>query len=575
MRGTLVSVWSGISLGLLAASTPAVGADAAAGKTFFTQHCSICHSAEPADNGGAQGPALIGVYGRHAASAAGFSYTAALRDANLTWDAPTLERFLASPTTVVPGSAMVIAVPNQPDRDNLIAYFQNLARTQSASGAASTPATAGGVPIIPVPASSQRSADWRLDAPGREHRIDLAALPAPYATGSVRNGPKLIARPANAAFALPPGFHIEPFAANLQGPRKMLVAANGDILVSETVGGRISVLHPTPDGTHTAGTDVYLQGLKQPFGLAFYPNAEHPRWLYIAETNRVTRYAYRVGDVKPSGDAETVVPELPSGAGHSTRDIAFSPDGTQLFVSVGSASNVADSMPKKTPDEIRAWDLERGLGAAWDQETDRAAVLVFDAAAPAAAKIYATGLRNCVGLAVQPASGALWCTTNERDALGDDLVPDYSTRVQRGGYYGWPWYYLGSNEDPRLKGDRPDLRGKALVPDVLYQAHSASLTMTFYTASRGKSAFPASYVGDALVAFHGSWNRSLRTGYKLVRMHLKNDQPVGDYEDFLTGFIADNGNVWGRPVATTELKDGSLLLSDDGANVIYRISYAP
>jgi glucose/arabinose dehydrogenase len=236
---------------------------------------------------------------------------------------------------------------------------------------------------------------------------------------------------------------------------------------------------------------------------------------------------------------------------------------------------VAESMSKKTPDEIKAWDREHGLGAAWDQETDRAAVLVFDAAAPGAAKIYATGLRNCVGLTVQPASGALWCTTNERDALGDDLVPDYSTRVQRGGYYGWPWYYMGSNEDPRLKGDRPDLRGKALVPDVPYQSHSASLGLTFYTASGGKSAFPAIYVGDAFAAFHGSWNRSLRTGYKLVRVHMKNGEPTGDYEDFLTGFIVDNGNVWGRPVATTELKDGSLLLSDDGGNLISRISYAP
>jgi glucose/arabinose dehydrogenase len=465
---------------------------------------------------------------------------------------------------------MVIAVPDESDRDNLTAYFQNLAHTQSATDAAD-----GRVPAVPVPAASQRSADWRLDAPGRAHRIHLATLPAPFATPSARNGPELIARPADAALALPPGFHIEPFAADLQGPRKMLVAANGDILVSETVGGRISVLHPTPDGTRAAGTDVYLQGLRHPFGLAFYPNADHPRWLYIAETDRVTRYAYRVGDVKPSGEAETVIPQLPGGGGHTTRDIAFSPDGTQLFVSVGSATNVAESMPKKTPDEIRAWDFEHGVGAAWDQETDRAAVLVFDAATPASAKIYATGLRNCVGLSVQPASGALWCTTNERDSLGDDLVPDYSTRVRRGGYYGWPWYYLGSNEDPRLKGDRPDLRRKALVPDMLYQAHSAALTMTFYKASTGKSAFPASYVGDAFVAFHGSWNRSLRTGYKLVRMHLKHDQPVGDYEDFLTGFIVDNGNVWGRPVATTELEDGSLLLSDDGANVIYRISYAP
>jgi glucose/arabinose dehydrogenase/cytochrome c2 len=567
--------WYAIGLGLLAASASALGADASAGKTLFRQQCSICHSAEPGDNGGAQGPSLIGVYGRHAASAAGFSYTGALRAADLTWDAPTLGRFLSSPTTVVPGSAMVVAVPNESDRDNLVAYFQDLARTQSAAGAASKASSAVGVPPIAVPAASRLSADWRLDAPGRLHHIDLATLPSPFATPSARNGPALIAQPADAALALPPGFHLEPFATNLKGPRKMLVAANGDILVSETVGGRISVLHPTSDGTRAAGADVYLQGLKQPFGLAFYPNADHPRWLYIAETDRVTRYAYRVGDVEPSGEPEVVIPQLPNGGGHTTRDIAFSPDGTQLFVSVGSASNIADSMSKKTPVEIKAWDMEHGRGAAWDQETNRAAVLVFDAAAPASAKIYATGLRNCVGLTVQPASGALWCTTNERDSLGDDLVPDYSTRVRRGGYYGWPWYYLGSNEDPRLKGDRPDLRGRALVPDVLYQAHSASLTMTFYTASTGKSAFPASYVGDALVAFHGSWNRSLRTGYKLVRVHMKNDQPTGDYEDFLTGFIVDDGNVWGRPVATTELKDGSLLLSDDGGNVIFRISYAP
>jgi glucose/arabinose dehydrogenase/cytochrome c2 len=565
MRQSLVTAWSGIVGGLMAATAPALGADATAGKALFGQQCSVCHSAQLEDNGGAQGPSLVGVYGRPAASAAGFSYTAALRAANLTWDAPTLKRFLASPTTVVPGSAMVMAVPNESDRDNLVAYFQTLARAPASAG---TPAKSGG-----VPAASQLSADWRRDAPGRAHRIDLAALPAPFATPSARNGPDLIHRPANAVLAVPPGFHVEPFAANLKGPRKMLAAANGDIFVSETVGGRISVLHPAADGTHAASSHVYLEGLKQPFGLAFYPNADHPQWLYVAETNRVTRYAFRAGDVQPSAKAEVVIPQLPSG-GHFTRDIAFSPDGAQLFVSVGSASNIAESMSKKAPEEIESWEMEHGVGAAWDKETDRAAVLVFDAAAPAAAKIYATGLRNCVGLTVQPASGALWCTTNERDLLGDDLVPDYSTRVRRGGYYGWPWYYLGSNEDPRLEGDRPDLRGKVLVPDVPYQAHSASLGMTFYTASTGNSAFPPSYVGDALVAFHGSWNRSLRTGYKLVRVHMRNGEPTGDYEDFLTGFIVDNGNVWGRPVATTELKDGSLLLSDDGGNVIYRISYA-
>jgi len=413
------------------------------------------------------------------------------------------------------------------------------------------------------------------DAPGRVHRIDMDSLPAPFATSSASNGPSLVGRPAGAKLSLPPGFHIAPFATHFEGPRKMLQAANGDIFVSETSGGRISLLHPGADGARVAGTDIYLQGLREPFGIAFYPNAADPQWLYVAETNRVTRYAYRTGDVKPRGGAQVVVAELPSGGGHFTRDIAFSPDAALLFVSVGSGSNVAQSMSKKTPRDIIEWEAAHGLGAAWDDETDRAAVLVFDAKSPGPAKIYASGLRNCVSLTVQPDNGALWCTVNERDALGDDLVPDYSTQVQRGGFYGWPWYYLGSNEDPRLKGERPDLRGKVLKPDVPFQAHSAALNLTFYTATAGKSAFPATYVGDAFVAFHGSWNRSLRTGYKLVRMHLSNGKPVGDYEDFLTGFIVDNGHVWGRPVATLELKDGSWLLSDDGGNLIYRISYAP
>jgi glucose/arabinose dehydrogenase/cytochrome c2 len=579
MRPTKVTLRSATVLGaiatLLMMSASAFGADAAAGKTLFRRQCTVCHSAEADDNGGAQGPSLIGIYGRHAGRAPGFAYTQALRAAELTWDAPTLKTFLGSPTSVVPGSSMVIAVPNESDRDNLIAYLQSLPRAKAATRAAAKSKNTGNAAPIAVPPVSQSSADWKLDAPGRMHRINLAALPAPFATPSSRNGATLVARPANSHLAVPPGFHVARFATNLAGPRKMLVAANGDILVSETFGGRVSVLHRAADGTRPTGADVYLQGLKQPFGLAFYPNAENPQWLYVAETNRVMRYPYRTGDVKPHGEAQVVVPQLPSGGGHFTRDIVFSPDGTRMFVSVGSGSNVAENMPKKTPDEIKSWENQHALGAAWDEETNRAAVLEFDAAAPAAAKVYATGLRNCVSLTVQPASGALWCTTNERDSLGDDLVPDYSTRIRRGGYYGWPWFYMGSHEDPRLKGDRPDLRGKALVPDVPYQSHSASLGLTFYAASTGKSAFPASYVGDAFAAFHGSWNRSLRTGYKLVRVHMKNNQPTGDYEDFLTGFIVDNGNVWGRPVATTELPDGSLLLSDDGGNVIFRISYAP
>lgn len=551
----------------LSSAAAAVGADAAAGKALFQQQCLVCHTAEAGDAGGEQGPSLAGVYARRAAGVRGFAYSSALRDSNLIWDAATLDRFLRFPTSVVPGSTMVIALPNDAARGNVIAYLQSASGLRAASGAASDAATA------PVPPVSRQTADWRNDGPGREHRIDVNSLPAPFATPSARNGPTLIARPANAAPALPRGFRIDTFAAALAGPRKMLLAANGDIFVSETFGGRVSVLHRNAAGTAAARVDVYLQGLKQPFGLAFYPDAEHPKWLYVAETHRVMRYAYQVGDVKARGEAQLVVPELPQG-GHFTRDIAFSPDGSRLFVSVGSASNVAESMSKKGPDAIKSWEGARGLGAAWDQETDRAAVLVLDAAAPARAKIYAAGLRNCVSLTVQPATGALWCTTNERDALGDDLVPDYSTRVQPGGFYGWPWYYFGPHEDPRLKGERPDLRVKVLAPDIAYQSHSAALNLTFYQASSGKAAFPADFVGDAFAAFHGSWNRSLRTGYKLVRVRMKNDMPTGEYVDFVTGFIADDGNVWGRPVATVELDDGSLLLSDDGSNVIYRISYA-
>jgi glucose/arabinose dehydrogenase/cytochrome c2 len=550
------------AIGFLIASSPAFSADASAGKALFRQRCSVCHTAESGDSGGAQGPSLIGVLGRPAAGAPQFSYTQALRESKLTWDAATLKRFLNAPAGVVPGTSMALAVPDEAERDNLIAYFQSVSSQAPAAAQA-----------VVVPASSEKSANWRLDAPGLVHRISLASLPPPFATASSRNSSSVVPKPAGATLAVPPGFQVEPFATGLAGPRKMLIAPNGDILVTEISGGRVTVLHPTPDGRRAGGTDVYLKGLKQPFGLAFYPDARNPQWLYVAETNRVTRYAYHVGDVKP-GKTEIVVPQLPSGVGHSTRDIAFSPDGKQLFVSVGSGSNVADTMSKKTPEEIKSWEAQHGLGAAWDIETDRAAVLVFDAAAPGASSIYATGIRNCVSLTVQPANGALWCTTNERDALGDDLVPDYSTRVKRGSFYGWPWYYLGSNEDPRLKGERPDLAGHVSVPDVLYQAHSAALSMTFYEASSGKSAFPAAFVGDALVGFHGSWNRSLRTGYKLVRVHMKNGEPTGDYEDFLTGFVVDDSHVWGRPVATAELKDGSLLMSEDGGNVIYRISYS-
>jgi glucose/arabinose dehydrogenase/cytochrome c2 len=552
-----------LALGTSVICASAHGADIAAGKTVFRQQCSVCHTAEPNDDGGAQGPSLVGVYGRRAASVASFGYTKALQDSNLTWDTPTLDRFLASPATVVPGTAMAVSVPDKTNRGNLIAYFQSV--KAAPPGVADTQATT---------AKPTGEADWKKDAPGRPHKIDLATLPQPFDSPSARNAPKLVPRPPGAELSLPSGFHIDLFASDLQGPRRMVQAPNGDIFVSETRGGRIRVLHPAADGASSSHADVFAQDLRQPFGIAFFPSAANPSWLYVAETHRVIRYPFTKGDVQARGAPEIVVPELPSGGGHSTRDIVFSPDGRRMYVSVGSATNVAEEISKKTPGQIRAWEATHALGAAWDQEENRADVLVFEVGSQHPGRIFATGIRNCVGLTLQPTTNALWCTTNERDKLGDDLVPDYSTRVREGGFYGWPWYYMGSHEDPRLKGDRPDLANKALVPDVPYQAHSAALNLVFYTATSGKSAFPAEYVGDAFAMFHGSWNRGFRTGHKVVRVRMKDGVPTGEYDDFLTGFIVDDGDAWGRPVAGTVLKDGSLLVSDDGANVIYRISYA-
>ena len=542
---------------------PVLAADAAAGRTLFKQQCSVCHTAEPGDNGGAQGPSLIGVYGRRAASDPSFGYTKALQDSKLTWDAATLNRFLTAPTKVVPGTAMVVAVDEKTQRADLIQYFKGVK-----AAAANTPAATAG-----TPGQSATEGDWKKDVPGRKHKIDLATLPPPFSSESARNSPKLVPRPPYAQLHVPPGFKVGLFAHDLIGPRRMVVAKNGDIFVTEMRGGRVSVLHPAPDGRSAAGADIFAEGLNKPYGIAFQPNADNPTWLYVAETNRVVRFAFTKGDVKARSKPEVVVPELPSGGGHTTRDLVFSADGRRMFVSVGSASNYAEGMSKKTPQQIKEWEGSHAPGATWDMEENRADVLVFDVDSNRPGRIFATGIRNCVSLTLQPGTGDIWCTTNERDALGDDLVPDYSTRVREGGFYGWPWYYMGSNEEPRLKGDRPDLKDKVLVPDVPYQAHSAALSLVFYTATSGKVAFPAEYVGDGFATFHGSWNRGFRTGHKLVRVRMKNGVPTGEYEDFVTGFIIDDGDAWGRPVAATVLGDGALLFSDDGADAIYRVSY--
>ncbi len=552
----------------------AAAQDATAGKDFFAQQCALCHSAAEGDNGGAQGPLLHGVFGR-AAAATGFTYTDAMRNSGLTWDAATLDRFLASPTTVVPGSSMVIPVDNAGTRANVIAYFEQLANGTFVDNRPA-PRGFGGFANTEPPSGDP---DWINDRPGRVHRVDLDSLPEPYQTSSAVNFPSMVARPDGANLMLPDGFTAEVFLdEGLSGPRAMVLAPNGDIFLAETQSGRVRVIRPNALRSAPQTIEIFAQGMLQPLGIAFYPAGDNPEWVYVAETNRVIRYPYQVGDMLARDVPEVIVPQLsPVGGGHYTRDLAFSPDGKYMYVSVGSQSNVAENnMDEKSAAEIAAWEAEKGLGATWGTEENRASVMVFEVGNEAATgRLFANGIRNCVGLTMQPQTGSLWCSVNERDQLGDDLVPDYSTRVTDGSFFGWPWYYMGDNEDPRHAGARPDLVGKITRPDVPYIAHSAAVDLEFYPlAPAGNSAFPTEYAGDGFAVLHGSWNRAHRTGHKIVRLPMEDGIPTGEYIDFLVGFIDEEGNPWGRPVATQFMDDGSMLLSDDGANVIYRISFS-
>jgi glucose/arabinose dehydrogenase len=410
--------------------------------------------------------------------------------------------------------------------------------------------------------------DWRTDRPGISRLIRPEDLPRPGATPSSANVSHIAKRPSEALPQVPAGFKIELFAEGLNGPRQMRVAPNGDIFIAETGPGRIRVLRAADGAAKPSVNEIFAGGLKQPFGIAFYPSGDNPQWVYVANTDGVVRFPYKMGDLKATGKPETVVAELPHGyGGHSTRDIVFINDDKRMLVSVGSAGNDAEGMGS-APGGLPAWNANHPLGAVWGSETDRADVLMFDPEGKPAG-IFASGIRNCVGLAVHPSSGDVYCSTNERDGFGDNLVPDYVTRVREGAFYGWPWYYIGNNEDPRHAGQRPDLKGKVTTPDVLIQAHSASLGLTFYNGS----AFPADYRGDGFAAEHGSWNRSRRTGYKIIRIRLKDGVPTGEYQDFVTGFVIDDSTVWGRPVGVAVAHDGALLFSEDGNGTIWRVTH--
>jgi glucose/arabinose dehydrogenase len=435
-------------------------------------------------------------------------------------------------------------------RWQIVTYVEALAAGKATAAASPTPAAAAMASPLKDPAPPAPFTDFRYESPGTIRKITVNDLPAPYASKSSDNGPDVVSRPENVWPVAPAGFKVEMYAAGLENPRTLRTAPNGDIFLAETEPGRIRVFRGMTGDGKAEQMQVFASGLKEPYGIAFYPPGPEPQWIYVGNTNEVVRFPYHNGDLKSGGAAQHIA-DLPAGGGHSTRALQFSLDGRKLFVAVGSASNVDD------PDTHTS-------------EKDRADILWCDPE-NCELKVYAYGIRNAGGgLTVHPTTGELWCSVNERDGLGDNLVPDYITRVQEGGFYGWPWWYLGAHQDPRHAGKHAELKDKAIVPDVLLQAHNASLEFTFYGADK----FPAEYKGDIFASEHGSWNKAVRAGYEVIRIPLhQTGHASGEYQDFLTGFVLPDGHVWGRPVGITTSPDGSLLVSDDGSGSIWRVSY--
>lgn len=441
--------------------------------------------------------------------------------------------------------------------------------------------------------------DWNQQIPGVRHKITLADLPQPKPDEAVNNAATVVPRPPNVWPVAPPGFkvtlyaggdtapmqradtveHMAQSAGIFTMPRLLRAAPNGDLFLSDSGAGTIFVLRGAGPNGKAAQVAKFVTGLDHPFGIAFYP-AENPKYVYVGNATTIQRIPYHSGDLRATGPAETIVPNIPGyaqlrGGGHWTRDVVFTQDGQHMLVSVGSGSNVDDA--DTHPDEFHRADV-------LEYTPDGKFV-----------EVYAAGLRNCVGEAINPITGQLWCSTNERDDLGNHLVPDYVTSVPEGSFFGWPWYYMGSHQDPRLPqpcangtGPNPqltapltagqardckrvDLSAKVKTPDVLVQPHMASLEMMFYPTK--KEQFPADYEGDAFAAEHGSWNRRNRAGYEVIRIPMQEGHATGEYDDFLTGFVLPNGQVWGRPVGVTAGNDGSLFVTDDGSRSVWHITY--
>lgn len=447
-------------------------------------------------------------------------------------------------------------------------------------------------------------ADWSQQKPGVMRKITSADLPAPFTTESVDNGPKLINRPSDAWPIAPAGFKVQlyaggdaatpmqrsddikkiygPTSGTFVMPRVIHTAPNGDLFLADSQAGSIFVLRGVTADGKAETVSEFASGLDHPFGIAFYPAGPDPKYIYVGTATEIVRFPYKSGELKAKTNTpETIVPDIPGyaqlrGGGHWTRDVVFSADGKYMLVSVGSRSNIDN--PDTSPGEFHRADV-------LEYTPDGKFI-----------EVYAHGIRNCVGEAINPTTGQLWCSTNERDAIGSNLPPDYVTHIQEGGFYGWPWYYIGGHKDPRLPQPcadgtganpqltaslsdqqaksckREDLSSKVITPDVLVQPHMASLEMTFYPTPA--SGFPVEYAGDAFAAEHGSWNRAKRGGYEVIMIPMKNGQATGAYEDFLTGFVTKDGQVWGRPVGVAVGHDGALYVTDDGSRSVWRVSYA-
>lgn len=426
------------------------------------------------------------------------------------------------------------------------------------------------VPFMLSCNSQTKKSTIKTDTTTNDSTTNALNLPAPDTGASKTKFSKVIGWPADKTPVAPAGFTVTRFAGNIKSPRNIYVAPNGDILVvlsnserntKEKIANALSGKAQAEVSGSSANTvllfrdtnkdgkfdlqTTFLSGLDQPYGVLIIGNS-----FYVANTDGLYVYPYQTGDTKITGKGKKIV-ELPAGGynNHWTRNLITNADHSKIYITVGSGSNAG----------------ENGM----EHEVRRASILEVNPDGTGE-KIYAAGLRNPVGVAWAPVTNALWTAVNERDGLGDDLVPDYITSVKPGGFYGWPYSYYGQNEDPRLKGQHPELVKSAIVPDLAVGSHTASLGLAFYTAKK----FPEKYQGGAFIGQHGSWNRSVLAGYKVAFVPFKNGKPAGKSEDFLTGFIADEskGEVYGRPVGVAVANDGALLVADDVSGVVWRVA---